>query len=151
RYVDGGSTENPTSLIWMSRILNWTYSFVLGLKCKDVSNSFKLYRGEALRGLDLYCDNFDIIEEILFKLSRANRDLRIREVPFAFKSRMFGETKRNLVVFIATYIITMVKLRLSIYSAFLRKLLPRRYRGAAMRQMPAKDPGAAAALPENKG
>lgn len=112
RYIDGGYTENSASLVWMSRILNVTYSLVLGLKCKDVSNSFKLYSGQALRKLKLKCNNFDIVEEILYKLKRKNQALKITEIPFTFKKRMFGETKRNLVLFILTYVATIIKLRL---------------------------------------
>lgn len=114
RYIDGGYTENSSSLKWMSRLLNFTYSFVLNLKCKDVSNSFKIYRGDLLRAIRLHCNNFDIIEEILFKLSRVKRGMRIKEIPFTFKKRMFGETKRNLWLFVLTYLYTIVKLRLSI-------------------------------------
>ena len=78
-----------------------------------MSNSFKLYRTADLKRLRLRCRNFDIIEEILFKLRRKNPALRIREVPFTFKQRMFGSTKRNLVLFIVTYVLTMLRLRLS--------------------------------------
>jgi dolichol-phosphate mannosyltransferase len=45
--------------------VNVVFRSVLGLKCADVSNSFRLYRGDELRGLQLECDNFDIVEEIL--------------------------------------------------------------------------------------
>ncbi|MBT7558742.1 glycosyltransferase family 2 protein, partial [Candidatus Woesearchaeota archaeon] len=39
RYVNKGHTENNFILTLMSRVLNITYSLVLGLPCKDVSNS----------------------------------------------------------------------------------------------------------------
>ena len=113
RYVDKGHTENSFMLILMSRVLNLTYSLVLGLPCKDVSNSFKIYRAAQLKPLNLHCNNFDIVEEILFKMRRGNPRLTIKEIPFTFKKRMFGETKRNLFVFILTYVFTMIKLRLS--------------------------------------
>ncbi len=111
RYIEGGHTENTLPLKLMSRTLNWTYAFVLNLPYKDVSNSFKLYRAELLKGLTLRCDNFDLIEEILFKLRRLNPKLRVVEIPFSFKKRMFGETKRNLLAFILTYLFTMIRLR----------------------------------------
>lgn len=114
RYIEGGLTENPQSLIWMSRLLNFSYSLILNLKCNDVSNSFKFYRASYLRELTLKADNFDIIEEILFKISRNHPDYKIKEIPFSFKKRMFGETKRNLMLFIFTYLFTMVRLRLSV-------------------------------------
>jgi dolichol-phosphate mannosyltransferase len=113
RYVREGFTENSWVLVSMSRTLNWTYSLVLGIDCRDVSNSYRLYRGAQLKALTLTCDNFDIVEEVLFKLVRQNRGLRIHEVPFTFKQRMFGKTKRNLVLFIVTYLYTLIKLRFS--------------------------------------
>lgn len=111
RYVEGGFTENSKILVLMSWFVNVGYRIVLGLKCKDVSNSFKLYKGEALRRLDLHCNNFDIVEEILYKMVRQNRGFTIREVPFSFKKRMFGQTKRNLAAFIFSYVVTLLKLR----------------------------------------
>jgi dolichol-phosphate mannosyltransferase len=113
RYVQGGATENTPVLIFMSLILNFTYALVLGLKCKDVSNSFKIYRAEQLKELELTCENFDIVEEILYKLRVLNKGFSIIEVPFVFKKRIFGETKRNLVTFVLTYLITILKLRFS--------------------------------------
>lgn len=111
RYVDGGHTENSSVLILMSRIVNIGYSLVLNINCKDVSNSFKLYNGDQLRRLDLKCKNFDIVEEILFKIIKFNSNVVIKEIPFTFKQRMFGETKRNLFQFIFTYIVTLFRLR----------------------------------------
>lgn len=113
RYVEGGFTENSRVLVLMSLIVNMGYRIVLGLKCKDVSNSFKLYPGDSLRSLKLTCNNFDIVEEILFKMVRSNPGFNIKEIPFSFKKRMFGETKRNLFVFIFTYVITLFRLRFS--------------------------------------
>jgi dolichol-phosphate mannosyltransferase len=111
RYVGGGTTDNNRILILMSWAVNVIYSVVLDLKCKDVSNSFKLYRGDLLKNLNLYCNNFDIVEEILYKLRKIDNNLKIKEVPYSFKKRMFGNTKRNLFLFMMTYIITLLKLR----------------------------------------
>jgi len=113
RYVNQGYTENNMTLIVMSRILNLTYSIVLGIKCKDISNSYRLYNGNQLRLLNLKCNNFDIVEEILLKLYRNNKSLKILEVPFSFKKRLFGKSKRNLILFIITYLYTLFKLRIT--------------------------------------
>ena len=112
RYVPGGHTENLKTLILMSKIVNLGYSLVLNIDCKDVSNSFKLYNGNILRSLDLKCKNFDIVEEILYKFIRKKKDTKILEIPFSFKKRMFGETKRNLLAFIFSYFFTLIKLRI---------------------------------------
>lgn len=111
RYIEGGSTDNNKTLIFMSLIVNIIYSLVLNLKCKDVSNSFKLYRAPLIRELNLRCNNFDIVEEILFKIKKNHRDVRIKEIPFSFKKRMFGNTKRSLVRFMFSFIGTLVRLR----------------------------------------
>jgi dolichol-phosphate mannosyltransferase len=111
RYTAGGFTENGRLLVWMSRVLNLSYSWFLGIPCHDVSNSFKLYPGDELRRLNLECSHFDVVEEILYKLMRGNHRLRIAEIPFTFKKRMCGDTKRNLVLFMLSYLFTMVRLR----------------------------------------
>lgn len=110
RYIEGGLTENPYILILMSRVLNIVYAALFKINCKDVSNSFKLYSGEKLRGITLRCNNFDIVEEMLIKLGKKFPPLRIKEIPFVFRKRMFGMTKRNLWKFIATYCYSIVKL-----------------------------------------
>jgi len=111
RYVAGGGTKNSPSLILMSKIVNRIYSLVLNINCNDISNSFKLYKSSELKKLALFSNNFDIVEEMLFKLKKNNKHFRIKEVPFTFNERMFGRTKRNLFVFMLTYLFTLLKLR----------------------------------------
>lgn len=111
RYIIGGSTDNSRLLILMSYITNITYSRILNLPYKDISNSFKLYKTNYLKGLTLKCKNFDIVEEILYKIKRDHKEITVLEIPFSFKERMFGHTKRNLFFFILTYIITIIRLR----------------------------------------
>jgi dolichol-phosphate mannosyltransferase len=114
RYVKGGKTDNSAILTFMSRLLNLIYSSSLGINCKDVSNSFKLYKTSHLKSLNLYCNNFDIIEEILYKLSKNDKSLSIKEIPYYFRRRLHGQTKRKLFLFIVTFIITLFKLRFNI-------------------------------------
>ena len=111
RYVEGGATDNNSILIFMSWVVNFIYSKVLNLNCRDVSNSFKLYQANLLKKLNLHCNNFDIVEEILFKSKKINKKLKIKEVPYSFKKRMFGKTKRNLFLFMISYVFTLLILR----------------------------------------
>lgn len=103
RYVKGGHTENPVVLIWMSRILNYMYKFAFHLRVNDVSNSFRLYRGEQLRSLTLASPDFDIVEEILIRLAYGKAHATITEVPVTFEQRKAGESKRNLPAFLLSY------------------------------------------------
>lgn len=111
RYVSGGGTENSFMLELMSRVLNLTYAVVLGIRCRDMSNSFKIYDGDRLRALDLRCENFDIVEEIMVGFARDGRPLKIKEVPFTFHRREKGRSKRNLFAFIVSYVFTLLRLR----------------------------------------
>ncbi len=113
RYASGGHTENPWILRLMSRVVNLCYTLVLSLPVTDVSNSLRVYRAEKVRGIPLRCEHFDVIEEILVKMRRRHRDLRIAEVPVSFRKRMFGETKRNLLTFALGFAVTLVRLRLA--------------------------------------
>lgn len=110
RYTTGGQTENPKLLILMSLVVNVIFRLVLGLRCADVSNSFRLYRGDDIRALSLHCNHFDIVEEILVKLCFSHRTYRIRELPFTFEKRKTGKTKRNLVTFALGYLVTLARL-----------------------------------------
>jgi dolichol-phosphate mannosyltransferase len=110
RYIYGGSSENGKTLVWMSKILNAIYAKLLKIKCLDISTSFKIYKAEALKSIPLYCSHFDIIEEIIFKLAKKYPDLVIKEIPFAFKQRLYGKSKRSLLVFMYYYFSTLLKL-----------------------------------------
>lgn len=112
RYIRQGNSDNSLILKAMSRALNMSYSLVFGINAKDISNSFKLYNAEVFNNIYLVSSNFDIIQEILIKARRNKVSLSILEVPYTFKQRMFGRTKRNLLLFMLGYFITMIKLRL---------------------------------------
>lgn len=106
RYVEGGHTENPAILIFLSWVVNVVFRVVFRLQCKDVSNSFRLYRAEHIKPLRLRCHNFDVVEELLILLA----DKRIIEVPVTFETRKAGESKRNLVLFAISYFWTLGRL-----------------------------------------
>jgi dolichol-phosphate mannosyltransferase len=108
--VRGGETENPAILIFMSHVVNIIFRVLLNLKCYDVSNSFRLYRGDDVRSLQLECNHFDIVEEILVKLVGTRKEFRIKEVPSTFEKRKAGKTKRRLLVFILGYLGTLLRL-----------------------------------------
>ena len=110
RYCRGGHTDNNFILIAMSRVLNITYKIMFGLKVKDVSDSFRMYKGEQLKSLRTECDNFDIVEEILISLNYTIPNFSVCEIPISFNKRAAGESKRDLFKFIKSYIHTMNRL-----------------------------------------
>ncbi|CAM8619871.1 glycosyltransferase [Candidatus Planktophila dulcis] len=112
RYVKGGKTDNGLILRIMSRVLNLIFGLVLGIKVRDISTNFKIYRSEILQELELKCDKFDILEELLFAIRRKQGEIRIKEIPDHFHNRELGESKRKLGPFVIGYILTLIRLRL---------------------------------------
>ena len=110
RYCNGGQTDNRLILRLMSHALNITYRIMFGLKVKDVSDSFRMYKGEQLRTIKTECDNFDIVEEILIILNYSFQKFSICEIPILFNKRVNGESKRDLKKFIMSYLLTMKRL-----------------------------------------
>lgn len=110
RYCKGGHTNNNFILRFMSWVLNVTYRILFGLKIKDVSDSFRMYRAEELQALSLECNNFDIVEEILIQLKYTVKKFRVKEIPITFDKRVAGESKRDLLQFVKSYLKTINRL-----------------------------------------
>lgn len=110
RYIEGGNTNNNVVLKSMSYLLNMTYRVIFNLKINDISNSFKIYKRSQLQSIRTSCKNFDIVEEILIRLKTKYNNIKIKEVPIEFSKRKYGKSKRNLLVFIVSYISTIFKL-----------------------------------------
>jgi len=97
RYVSGGGIEGWTlTRHVMSRSVNFYARWLLGLKPKDCSGSFRCYRTELLEKLDF--DSFrsrgySYLEEILWRLKRAGA--RFAEIPIVFTDRERGSSKIN--------------------------------------------------------
>ena len=110
RYCKGGYTENNFILRFMSWALNVTYRILFQLRVKDVSDSFRIYKAAQLKRLYLECNNFDIVEEILIQLKYTVRDFKVKEIPISFSKRAAGESKRDLIKFIKSYLKTICRL-----------------------------------------
>ena len=110
RYVKGGVTYDARSSVLMSKLLGLAFRLVLGIKARDVSTDFRLYKTAWLREVELTCENYDILEEVLLLVRLNHPDLVIKEIPITFNKRMFGESKRQLLPFIASYIRTLFRL-----------------------------------------
>ena len=112
RYVKGGVTSDAKSSQVMSWMLNTAYRICLGIKAKDISTNFRIYHTEQLKQITLNCTNYDVLEEILLKLKLlvGKKEFRIAESPISFNKRLYGESKRQLIPFILSYIKTLVRL-----------------------------------------
>jgi len=95
RYVAGGGQQNCTwKRIMLSRTANFVARFLLGLKAKDATAGFRLYRREVLESIPLvqiFSSGYSFLVEMLFLCQR--RGWQIGEVPIIFEDRRKGQTK----------------------------------------------------------
>ena len=112
RYCKGGKTNDAKSSQIMSHLLNFAYRIVLGLRAKDLSTDYRMYHTKQLKRVKLKCKNYDVLEEVLLmlQLNKKNHRLKFGEVPIDFQKRMYGESKRRLLPYIATFISTLIRL-----------------------------------------
>lgn len=112
RYIEGGSTDNNVVLRSMSQALNFAFGLVLGIKAKDISTNFKIYKSKSLSKVKLQCHEFDILEELLLELQNQKPlEFRILEIPDHFYNRHHGVSKRKLGPFIIRYMATLIRLK----------------------------------------
>lgn len=112
RYVKGGHTDDAKSSVIMSHILNCAFRICLGIRAKDISTDYRMYRTEDLKSVELTSKNYDILQEVLVKISlnKPGKKLDIGEIPISFEKRIHGESKRRLIPFIIGYIKSLFKL-----------------------------------------
>ena len=91
RYTDGGITKDEKTSQIMSKILNFVFRIVLGVKIMDVSTNFRMYKSSVVRGMNLKSVNYDVLEEIilLMKNKVGKKNFRYAEVPISFNKRFF--------------------------------------------------------------
>lgn len=97
RYVAGGGVESwPLHRKLMSRVINGTTRWALGLALQDMSGSFRCYRVSKLAELDfdrVEARGYAVLQELLFRLHR--QGCRMVEIPITFKDREAGVSKIN--------------------------------------------------------
>lgn len=111
RYTKGGKTEDAVTSRIMSHILNGVFRLVTGVKAKDLSTNFRIYRADVLHEIKLTSVNYDVLEEVLLLMKiKIGKSFKVGEIPITFNKRIAGESKRRLIPFIMSYIKTMFRL-----------------------------------------
>ena len=111
RYTKGGKTEDAVTSRIMSHILNGVFRLVTGVKAKDLSTNFRIYRADVLHEITLTSVNYDVLEEVLLLMKiKIGKSFKVGEIPITFNKRIAGESKRRLIPFIISYLKTMFRL-----------------------------------------
>ncbi|MCI0393943.1 MAG: polyprenol monophosphomannose synthase [Chloroflexi bacterium] len=114
RYAAGGGSRNCTwKRILLSRIANLIARTLLGLRTRDTTAGFRLYRREVLESIpldEIFSSGYSFLVELLFMCQR--RGWQIGEVPIIFEDRRKGKTKiSRQEVFKAQYTVLRLFLR----------------------------------------
>jgi dolichol-phosphate mannosyltransferase len=105
RYVPGGTVVNwPKSREILSRGANVYNRIMLGVRIKDATGGFRVYRAETLRKIDLqsidsagYCFQIDMTLRVL------QAGLVLTEVPITFVERELGASKMSNAVIMEAF------------------------------------------------
>ena len=97
RYVPGGSVVNwPARRLLLSRGGNLYVRLLLGLKVKDATAGFRLFRRETLEAIDLasvLSTGYVFQTDLAYRT--ASRGLTVVEVPIEFVERVRGDSKMS--------------------------------------------------------
>lgn len=111
RYIAGGSSDAKRRQQAMSRAVNFAFALVLGEKIQDISGNYKMYRKSIVSNLNLTGENFDIIQELVFKTKNfVGGSFNLVEIPYRWNERIEGKPKRKLIPYIISYLKLLIKL-----------------------------------------
>jgi len=108
RYVAGGRADMSLFRALLSRLLNLVYGRILAVPVQDLSSGFRIYQRKVLDELDLECEKYDILEEILVKIY--SRGWQVLEIPFSYELRAAGHSHANVVGFTPAFLSTLFAL-----------------------------------------
>lgn len=99
RYIAGGSVDERWP-IWRKSLSAWGNFYarnILGLRLRDMTTGYRLWRSDALAAVpldEIRSTGYVFLVEMAFVAHR--RGLRLSEVPIHFNDRKFGASKMSL-------------------------------------------------------
>lgn len=115
RYVKGGRMNTDKGQYYLSMLFNYAIKALIGTPVIDTTNGFFAVRKKALEGL-LNRKVFSGYGDYCFKMLYAMKPkkLRIKEVPFQYMPRRYGNSKTSLLKAGISYGKEALKLRLGL-------------------------------------
>lgn len=92
RFLGDGRTAMPVWSRLANRLLTGLTNLLYGSRLTDMETGYKVFRRDALRGLDLRARGFEFEPEVTARLLR--RGERILEVPVSFSPRNYRAGKK---------------------------------------------------------
>jgi dolichol-phosphate mannosyltransferase len=95
RFIEGGRVDGtPVWKLLMSSTLNVVMRVLFGLRIKDKTSGFRIYRADRLRALSFENDNFAFLPELLIRAKALG--MTIVEEPIHFIFRTQGTSKMHI-------------------------------------------------------
>ena len=114
RYLPGAVDARPAGRKLLSRVLNFAYRFVLRSPLTDISGGYRLYRAADARKMLSEAPYYDVVAELIARLWGSG--YRVVELPYRYAPRQHGESKARVLRFGFHYGLTLLKLRLWLWS-----------------------------------
>ncbi|MFH8093090.1 MAG: glycosyltransferase [Candidatus Aenigmatarchaeota archaeon] len=95
RYMKGGRIIGNTLKQRISHLFSLLINIFSKVKCRDITNAFKLYKKDVLKTVKTKSKSFDISCEITLKAAR--KGFKISEVPTIWKNRVFGKSNFKMI------------------------------------------------------
>ena len=97
RYCKGGGIIGDTTKQRISSLVSRLINIFSGVKCRDLTNAFKMYRKEVVKeiGVNTKSNYFDISIELPLKAAR--KGYKISEIPTIWKNRDIGKSNFNFI------------------------------------------------------
>jgi dolichol-phosphate mannosyltransferase len=103
RFVEGGRADGtPVWKLFLSGTLNVIMRIVFGLRVRDKTSGFRIYRAEAIRRIEFRNDNFAFLPEILIRANTLG--MAIAEEPIHFIYRTQGVSKMRFWTTVFSYL-----------------------------------------------
>lgn len=112
RYMRGGKIlDHPSAKVLLSRTGNLFIQSLFGVKCNDMTNTFKAYRREVLEEVDPQADGYELGLETALKAFK--KGYKYKTIPVIWTGRQYGVSKMAIANSLVTHLKTALKIRFS--------------------------------------
>jgi len=113
RYMKGGKTINyPSNKVIVSKLGNLFLRILFGIKCSDVTNTFKGFSRKAIKIINPKADSYEIGLELALK--GIKKGLTYKTIPISWTGRKYGVSKMKILKSIKMHFIMSIKILLGV-------------------------------------
>ncbi|MCQ9208596.1 MAG: glycosyltransferase family 2 protein [Omnitrophica bacterium] len=109
-HPEGSTCDVSGHRIFLSRSLSKLYSVILRHKLYTYTSMFRIYRTEAIKGMDFEANGFLAMAEILIKAQR--KGFKIIEYPATLTRRTYGNSNAEILKLIKGHLRLIIKILL---------------------------------------